>query len=312
MQNIKFSITIPAYKATYLSEAIQSVLDQTYSNLELIIVDDHSPENIEGIVKSFTDSRIFYYRNEKNCGAINVVDNWNLCLDKCIGDYVICMGDDDRLMPNCLSEYCKLIALYPGLSVYHGWSQIIDENSNVFAMQSARPIFEGVFSMMWHKWYTMRTQFIGDFLYDVKKLREHGGYYKLPMAWASDDITSYRAAMDLGIANTQVPVFQYRQSRHSLSSSGSVAIKLTAMEGEAKWYQHLFEHFIPNDEYEEIYKIMAVKILPKYLDKQKGRFVASDIKNEGLHRFIYWIWNRNKYSISKKSLIYALLYTFSK
>ena len=54
------SVAIPAYKSEYLSEAIVSVLNQTYSNLELIIVNDKSPEDIYNIVSKFSDKRIRY------------------------------------------------------------------------------------------------------------------------------------------------------------------------------------------------------------------------------------------------------------
>ena len=116
---MKFSIVIPAYKNNFLSEAIKSVLNQTYLDFELIIVDDCSPEDLKTVVDQFNDKRIQYYRNKKNCGAINVVDNWNICLSLCNGEYIICMGDDDLILPNCLEEYAKLMAKYPGLGVYH-------------------------------------------------------------------------------------------------------------------------------------------------------------------------------------------------
>ena len=99
---MEFSITIPAYKAKYLNECIDSILAQTYKDFELVIVNDASPEDLDSIVNQYIDSRIRYYVNEKNCGAINVVDNWNKCLEYAKGEFIICMGDDDKLMPNCL------------------------------------------------------------------------------------------------------------------------------------------------------------------------------------------------------------------
>ncbi|MCR5247812.1 MAG: glycosyltransferase, partial [Paludibacteraceae bacterium] len=127
MEENKFSIAIPAYKANFLEEAIKSCLSQTYKNFELVIVDDFSPEDLKSIVAPFlSDERVRYYRNEKNFGAVDVVDNWNRALSFCTGQYVICMGDDDRLMPCCLEEYAKLIEKYPGTKVFHAWSQIID------------------------------------------------------------------------------------------------------------------------------------------------------------------------------------------
>jgi glycosyltransferase involved in cell wall biosynthesis len=129
---MKFSILIPAYKKAYLQECIDSILRQSYERFELIIVDDASPEDLYSIVSLYSDPRIKYYRNGKNCGAINVVDNWNICLSYAAGDYVICMGDDDKLLPNCLEEYVKLIEKYPGVGLLHGWTEIIDEDSTAY------------------------------------------------------------------------------------------------------------------------------------------------------------------------------------
>src|SRR5690606_28530398 len=110
---MKFSIGIPAFKARFLKECIDSILSQTFSDFELIIVNDASPENIDDIVKNYSDSRIRYYVNEKNFGAEQVVDNWNKCLSYALGDYFVLMGDDDLMMPNYLYEFSKLIDRYP-------------------------------------------------------------------------------------------------------------------------------------------------------------------------------------------------------
>ena len=119
MKKLLFSILVPTYKAKFLKECIDSVLSQTYTNFELIIVNDASPEDIDSIVSICSDDRLRYYKNKKNIGAVDVVDNWNLCLSYAVGDYVICMGDDDKLTPNCLEEYLKLIEKYPKLEKNH-------------------------------------------------------------------------------------------------------------------------------------------------------------------------------------------------
>ncbi|MFA6832241.1 MAG: glycosyltransferase, partial [Bacteroidaceae bacterium] len=71
--NIKFSITVPAYKAQFLKECIDSILAQTYQNFELIIVNDNSPQNLEHIVSKYHDERIHYYKNKIGFGAEHVV-----------------------------------------------------------------------------------------------------------------------------------------------------------------------------------------------------------------------------------------------
>ena len=104
-ETVKFSVTIPAYKDKYLGETIDSVLAQTYSNFEVVIVNDASPYDLDSIVAQYDDPRIRYFKNEKNCGARHVVDNWNICLGHATGEYLICMGDDDNLTPRCLADF---------------------------------------------------------------------------------------------------------------------------------------------------------------------------------------------------------------
>ena len=244
---MKFSVTIPAYKSQYLREAIESVTSQTNSDWELIIVDDCSPEDLYAIVKPFlTDSRISYFRNEKNCGAVNVVDNWNICLNYCTGDYVICMGDDDKLLPECLAEYAKLIDKYPNLNVYHCWSQIINEQSDVISLQAPRPEWESALSFIWNRWENRRDQYIGDFCYLTSYLKAVGGYQKFPLAWGTDDITATLAAKEKGIANTQTFCFQYRQNSLTITSSAPYAkVKLEATLAQYDWYKTFLQGIDP-------------------------------------------------------------------
>lgn len=223
-EDIKFSVLVPAFKARFLAECIDSILAQTYTNLELIIVNDASPENLDEIVSKYDDKRIQYYVNEKNFGAINVVDNWNKCLSYATGEYVICMGDDDKLMPCCLEEYRKLIEKYPGLGVYHGWTAIINEISEVIAIRESRPDFEDVASLVYFR-LQGRHQYIGDFLFERKLLNMNNGFYFLPLAWGSDDISVMLAASKSGIANTRSIVFLYRDSSNTISNDGNTRLK---------------------------------------------------------------------------------------
>lgn len=304
---MKFSVTIPAYKAKFLKECIESILAQTYKDFELIIVNDASPEDLTSIVQSFDDPRIRYYINEANCGALNVVDNWNKCLSYATGDYVICMGDDDKLLPNCLEEYAKLIEKYPGLGVYHALTEIIDENSNVVQLQELRPEREGIYSMMMGR-ILGRVQYIGDFLFDKALLKKNGGFFKLPMAWASDDISAYIAAKDTGIANMQCIGFQYRINSQTISNASYVKEKLDAIMQEEKWYNDfLVTPPSSNNEIEYIYWQTTVVRIPKFIAKRRAIVIAQDIKKNGLVKvFTYWLHKKN-YNLSFKLIVYALI-----
>jgi glycosyltransferase involved in cell wall biosynthesis len=289
-----FSITIPAYKARFLDEAIKSVIAQTYQDWQLVIVDDCSPEDLKGIVEPYlADSRVEYYRNEKNCGAVDVVDNWNICLSHCTGDYVICMGDDDRLLPCCLKEYKMLIEKYPELNVYHCRTEIIDESGNVTGTQEERPERESALSMLWNRWDHRNKQFIGDFCYNATYLKSVEGYHKMPLAWGSDDITALKAAKERGIANTLTPCFQYRENSQTITSSAANAkIKIEAFIAQHRWYSTFLDEMAAKELSAEDRQYLDTIAAPrnKAIIKALGRYCPDYAKGNPLR--MWWCYQQ--------------------
>lgn len=302
---MKFSITIPAYKQKYLYEAIESCLAQTYKDFELIIVDDASPEDLKSVVHRFQDSRIRYYRNEKNCGALNVVDNWNLSLGYATGDYVICMGDDDKLLPNCLEEYFKLINRYPDIGLLHGWTEIINEDSIPTRLTCRRCEYESVYSLMWHRLNVYSNQFIGDFCFKSDLLKENGGFYKLPLAWSSDDLSAYIAASYNGVANTQAVVFQYRVNSQTISSTGNADSKMDASISYFNWIHNYISRPTANHE-DEMFRKQLLNEFDKHFESKKAYTIAMDLKSHNILRFFYWLQNADRWSITVKCLLKAI------
>ena len=309
--NPLFSILIPAYKAIYLEETIISCLLQKYNNYEIIIVNDASPENLHSIVSRFNDSRLKYYINVKNCGALDVVDNWNICLSHAKGEYVICMGDDDKLLPNCLEEYSKLIEKYPGIGLLHGWTEIINENSEVTALTTHRCEHESAMSLLWHRSHAYNLQFIGDFCFNTEWLRSHGGFYKLPLAWGSDDISAFIGAMKNGVANTQQVVFQYRRNSMTISSTGNVNEKMNAIMKEFEWKQQ-FLTTPCKDPHDELYRKELINELPRMKSKKQGLTLSFDLKKKRFRRLLHWYCNRKKYDLTFQIFVYALMQSFKK
>lgn len=304
---MKFSIFIPAYKSSFLSEAIQSCLNQSYRDFELVIVNDASPEDIDSIIGLFSDSRLRYYKNDKNVGAVNVVDNWNKCLDLCQGDYIICMGDDDCLTSTCLSQYYELINRYPGLGVYHTKTVVIDEKGKAINIQASRPEYESVWSLAWHRWNGRTIQFIGDFCFNLNQLRENDGFYKLPLAWGSDDISALIAAQSAGIANTQEVGFCYRINSQTITNSSNTRIKLEAIEKEKEWYE-LFLKTIPSSKEDMLYHEFMLQNLLINFKRKIMNTVSKELQaNHSIENIIRWYYLKNKYGISLKHYIYILL-----
>ncbi|MCQ2112370.1 MAG: glycosyltransferase [Bacteroidaceae bacterium] len=302
---MKYSVTIPAYKSKFLKECIDSILAQTFEDFEIVIVNDASPEDLDSIVNQYTDPRIRYYVNEKNCGAIDVVDNWNKCLQYAQGDYIICMGDDDMLAPNCLEEYNTLMEKYPNLDVYHTRTMMVDENSQFCDLQEERPEYESVYSMIWHRFMKARIQFIGDYLFKTSALRDAGGFYKLPLAWESDCVTSYIAANNKGIANTSTPIFYYRQNRSSITNSQNVRIKMDATLQFEQWL-HNFLEYQPKDNFDNKYWTLIKRDVGGRIKHNKIYMIGDDIKCSHLSSIIYWLNNRKRLGLSVPELLFSV------
>jgi len=99
-----FSVLIPAYKSEgIIGATIKSILNQTFGDFELIIVDDNSPDNTEGIIKEFQkkDKRIKFFRNEKNLGYSG---NLERCRRLASGKFIYLMGNDDILSKYALEK----------------------------------------------------------------------------------------------------------------------------------------------------------------------------------------------------------------
>ncbi len=100
------SIIIPTYnRASMLKRAIESVISQTYSNWELIIVDDGSVDDTREVVASYNDDRIHYsyQNNQEKCIARNTG------ISRAKGLYICFLDNDDYFLPFHLEEYCKVI-----------------------------------------------------------------------------------------------------------------------------------------------------------------------------------------------------------
>lgn len=103
----KVSVCIPTYRGRVtLGAAIESVLAQDFTDFELIVIDDGSPDETGAIVERFADRRLVYRRNESNLGPQG---NWNRCLELAKGTYFKLLPHDDVLHPRCLGRQVSVL-----------------------------------------------------------------------------------------------------------------------------------------------------------------------------------------------------------
>lgn len=98
----------------YISEAIESIINQTYSNLEFIIINDGSTDGTERIIQSYNDSRIIYVKNERNLGLIGSL-NKGLSIAK--GKYIARMDSDDISTLNRLALQVQFMENNPSVGI---------------------------------------------------------------------------------------------------------------------------------------------------------------------------------------------------
>ena len=98
----RVSVCIPTFRGeATLGAAIESVLSQSLTDFELVVIDDGSPGDTRAIIERYSDPRISYQRNPINLGPEG---NWNRCLELASGTYFKLLPHDDLLHPKCLER----------------------------------------------------------------------------------------------------------------------------------------------------------------------------------------------------------------
>lgn len=121
----KVSVLMPVYNAErYLQEAIDSIINQTFTDWELIIINDGSTDGSETIIKAYTDKRIRLVNNEQNLKLIKTLNNG---IDLCQGEYIARMDADDIAMPDRLQIQVDFMDKHPDY-IMSGTNAIVIDN----------------------------------------------------------------------------------------------------------------------------------------------------------------------------------------
>ena len=215
---MKYTFLLPAYKAPFLREALASILAQTYTDFQVIVSDDCSPEDLKSIVDEFADDeRLVYRRNETNIGGRDLVKHWNMLVDLCRTEWLILASDDDVYHSHFLEEIDRLQRKYPEVDLIRARCQTIDKNGEVTRVEM--PMDERVSQAEFMAYFAAprSIQCIANYVFRASSLSRRGGFVNYPYAWGSDDMAvAYAAAK--GMAATKEVLFSFRQSGLNISS----------------------------------------------------------------------------------------------
>lgn len=132
------SIVFPCYNhAQYLKECLDSILNQTYKNIEVIVLDDASTDNSYDIMKEYAkkDKRIKVLQNKKNEGCIA---SGNIAFKKAQGKYINFFSADDKMVPTNIQKKVEVLERYPKCGIVFSENIDIDDKGNVLRLNNRR------------------------------------------------------------------------------------------------------------------------------------------------------------------------------
>jgi len=131
MSQLKFSIIIPSYnQADFLEECIRSVIDQSYTDWELIVIDGGSSDRSVEVIKKYA-SNIAFWQSEKDKGQTNAI---NIGFSKATGDILAWLNSDDRYRSGAFSAAVDSFSKQPKLDLLYGDQGLIDSEGNDLGM----------------------------------------------------------------------------------------------------------------------------------------------------------------------------------
>lgn len=207
------TVAIPNYNTgTYISEAIESALAQTFQDIEVLIIDNASTDNSRAITEKWKtrDNRVIVLNYDTHVTAIQ---NWNRCLEHARGRYIVFLHADDRLKPNFLQASLEMFSNHPDLGYVFAEKEIIDGEGAVISQDQfyeTSAIIPGLAEARVNLigWHTVSVQM----LIRTECMRAIGGYeYTDVMA-----VLLLNLGWDVGYLH--IPLVQYRQHEQSDTS----------------------------------------------------------------------------------------------
>lgn len=136
----KISVLMPVYnRQDFVGQAVESILNQTYSNFEFIIVNDGSNDGTEKILEGYahSDKRIIIIKNETNLGLI---ESLTIGLQYVQGDYIARMDSDDISLPTRFERQLNFLESHPDIGVLGTWFEWIDADGKISMPKTQRPV----------------------------------------------------------------------------------------------------------------------------------------------------------------------------
>lgn len=205
------SVIIPLYnKEKCISDTLYSVINQTYKNIEIVVVDDGSLDKSADIVLAITDHRIKYYK-QQNAG-VSVARNKGI--DLASGDWILFLDADDYLYEGAINELVQLHSKYPAAKVCSGNYKIIHKNGTAVKVN---PFIDdedikNSFKLQWINNWNIR---LGSFIVLKKSIQNN----KFPLNVSmGEDVLFVNKLLENKIVYSNEVIMNYNKEFSNLSS----------------------------------------------------------------------------------------------
>ncbi len=200
------SVVMPAYNAEkYLREAIESILSQTFTDFEFIIINDGSTDRTKEIIFSYDDPRIVYIENEKNSGICVTL---NKGLDVARGKYIARMDSDDISIPNRLEVQVKYMDANPDVGASGSDVEFFGEGISPYVFTQLHTSEECVAGLLYNSCFAHPSVIIRKNTIDSNDLR-----YKDEFRGLEDYELWWQIAKYAKLNNIAEPLLRYRHHR---------------------------------------------------------------------------------------------------
>ena len=194
---------------SYLKNCLNSLINQTYKNLEIVIWDNRSTDNTKKIAQSFNDRRIKYFLSNSHKNLVKSrIDAWK----KLNGSYVAILDSDDIAYENRIETQLNEMQNNRNLAVIGGGVQYIDDNDNLLKKKlypsNSKKLYEDIYSK-----FVMNNSTL---FFDKIKVDEVGGYSK-DYVYINDYDLVFRLSIKYEIHNNQSILSQNRIHKDSLT-----------------------------------------------------------------------------------------------
>jgi len=216
----KVTFVVPCYKLAHLlPDCVNSILGQTHTNLEILILDDCSPDNTPEVAATFTDPRVRHIRNDPNLGHLR---NYNKGIGLATGEYIWLISADDRLRrPYVLEKYVAAMEANPrvGYAICPGFSLMGDTETEVIRYSVLGPNDEILDGRKFLQSLLITNHVLSAAGMVRKSVYDTHGAFPLDLPFAGDWYLWSLFALHYDVAYFAEPMVNYREHAGSMTQA---------------------------------------------------------------------------------------------